>query len=162
MDHTEVINQPVDHIWLNCAICVLTVMVNIRAIRVLRTKKDSNTTKLVNLDCVSNILIAVEILLINLDVGFPLNISSICAVRNATLMSLANFTRLVPVAIVLLRYIMVCHPLIFIRFGKEKGIWKWILSSVIVFCFAIWIHNISNSSISHKFLHCVGREENFG
>ena len=38
MDQTEVINEPVDHIWLICATCVLTTMVNISAIRVLKTK----------------------------------------------------------------------------------------------------------------------------
>ena len=41
LDQTEVINQPVDHIWLNCAICVVTIMVNIWAIRVLKTKEDT-------------------------------------------------------------------------------------------------------------------------
>ena len=162
MDQTEVMNQPMDHIWLNCTICVLTTMVNIWAIKVLTTKANTNTKKLVNLDCVSNIMISVETVLFTLDVGFPLNISAICAVRNATFMSLIAFTRLVPVAIVVLRYIMVCHPVIFQNCGKEKGFWKWILGSVTVLCLAIWILNIYNSSISYRFLRCVGREEDYG
>ena len=115
------INQPVDHIWLNCTICVLTIMVNIWAIRVLKTREDNRITKLVNWECVSNIIISAEVLLLNLDVGFPLNISAICAIRNATFISVSAFTRLVPVAIVLLRYIMVCHPITFIKWGKERG-----------------------------------------
>ena len=78
LDQTEVINQPMDHIWFTCAICVLTIMVNIRAMRVLKTKEDNNTTKLVNWDCVANILISVEIMLFSLDVGFPLNTSAFC------------------------------------------------------------------------------------
>ena len=115
-----------------------------------------------NWDVASNIWLSVEALLYNLDVGFPLNISAICAVRNATTMSLIAFNRLVPVAIVLLTYIMVCHWVMFVNYGKEKGIWKWIIGSVIVLCLAIWIHNLYTSSIAFRFLRCVGREEDFG
>ena len=39
MDQTEVINEPVDQIWLICATCVLTTMVNISAIRVHKQSK---------------------------------------------------------------------------------------------------------------------------
>ena len=134
LDPTELINQPSDHIWLTCATCVLTVTVNIWSMNVLKTKEDHCIIKIVKWDCLSNILISVEELLFNLNVGFPLNISIICAVRNATTVSLSTFTRLVPLAIVLLRYIMVCHPALFIDYGKEKGIWKWIISSVIFYC----------------------------
>ena len=161
LDQSEMINQTVDHIWMNCAICVLTIIVNIWAIRVLKTKVVTRITKFVNWDCVSNILICAEVLLLNLDVGFPLNISAICAVRNATAIALSTFTRLVPVAIVILRYIMVCHPFTFISWGKEKVIWKWILGSVIFLCLAIWGNNIYFSSIAFRFLRCVGREEAF-
>ena len=103
-------------------------------------------------------MISVETVLFTLDVGFPLNISAICAVRNATFMSLIAFTRLVPVAIVVLRYISVCHPALFIKWGKEKGVWKWILGPVIVLCLAVWIYNLYTSSIHYRFLRCVGRE----
>ena len=161
LDPTNVINQPVEHIWLICAIYVLNIIVNIWAIRVLKTKEDTCITKLVNWDCVINIIISVESLLFDLDVGFPLNISTICALRHATVMSLGTFTRLVPVAIVLLRYIMVCHPVTYINCGKEKGIWKWILGSVNVVCLAIWIYNFYTSSIAFRFLCCIGREEDF-
>ena len=153
LDQTEVIY----HIWLTCAICVLTTMVNIRAMRVLKTKEDNNT----NWDCGANILISVEIMLSNLDVGFPLDTSTFCALRISTVASLSAFTRLVPVAIVLLHYIMVCHPVIFQNCGKEKGIWPWILGSVMVPCIAIWINNMYNSSITFRFLRCIGREEDF-
>ena len=162
LDQTEMMNQPVDHIWLSCAICVLTIMVNTWAIRVVKTKEDTSIRRVVKWDCLSNILIAVEALLSNYDVGFPLNISAICAVRNATVISLIFFTRLVPVAIVLLRYIMVCHPIFYINCGKEKVIWKWILRSVIFLCLANWINNIYTSSIAFRFLRCMGREEDFG
>ena len=162
LDQSELINQPLDNIWLTRASCVITITVNIWSMKVLKTKEDHCIIKLVRWDCLSNILISVETLLFNWNVGFPLNISAICAVRNATLMSLSTFTRLVPVAIVLLRYIMVCHPILFINCGKEKGIWKWILGSVSFLCLAIWIYNMYNSSIAFRFLCCVGREEDFG
>ena len=162
MDQTEVINQHSNNIWLTCVICVLAITVNIWAMKVLKTKEVHCITKLVNWDCMFNILISVEALLFSLNVGFPLNISAICAVRNATFMSLSIFTRLVPVAIVVLRYIMVCHPFLFINCGKEKGTWKWIVGSVSFLCLAIWTYNMYNSSIAFRFLRCVGREEDFG
>jgi hypothetical protein len=129
--------------------------------KVLTTREAHCITRLVNMDCVSNILLAVETLIFSLDVGFPLNISAICAVRYATTIALTVFTRLVPVAIVLLRYIMVCHPDRFINWGREKGIWKWLQGSVIVFCLANWIYNLYNSSIAFRVRRCVGREEDF-
>ena len=161
MDQTEVINQPFDHIWLTFTICVLIIMVNIWAMKVLNTKEDTCITKLVKWDCVSNILISVEVFLITLDGWFPLNMSAICAGRNVTFMFLNTFQRLVPVAIVTFRYIMVCHPIFFINCGKEK-VWKWILGSVIVPWLAIWIYNMNTSSIAFRFLRCMGREEDFG
>ena len=161
LEPSEGMNQPHDYILLTCAISVFTIMVNIWAMNVLKTREDHCITRLVNWDCVSNILVSMEALLFNLDVGFPLNISAICTVRNATFMSLITFSRLVPVAIVLLRYLMVCHPTCFINWGREKGVWKWIIGSVILFCLTIWIYNLYTSSINFRFLRCVGREEAF-
>ena len=162
MDQTEVINQPVDHIWLIWATCVLTTMVNIWAIRVLKTMDDHCITRIVIWDCASNIFISVESLLFNLDVGFPLNTTVICAVRNATFLSTLMFTRLIPVAVVLLRYISVCHPVTYVNWGREKAIWKWIIGSVILYCLGFYIYNLYFSSIAFRFLRCVGREEDFG
>ena len=79
----------------------------------------------------------------------------------ATTIAFTLFTRLVPVAIVLLRYIMVCHPARFINWGREKGVWKWILGSVIVLSLAFWFYKLYYSSIAFRFLRCVGREEAF-
>ena len=161
-DQTELMNQPWDNNWLNCIICVLTITVNIWAMKVLKSKEDHCITRLVNWDFLITIFISVDTFLINSNFGFPLNISAICAVQNATTMALSAFTSLVPVAIVVLRYIMVCHPAFFIDCGKEKGIWKWILGSVITLCLAIWCHSLYNSAISFRFLRCMGREEDFG
>ena len=161
LDPTEVMNARHDYIWLTCSSCVFAIVVNIWAMKVLKTREDHCITRIVKMDCVCNILISVEALLFNLDVGFPLNTSAICAVRNATFMSISTFSRLVPVAIVLLRYIMVCHPDRFINWGKEKGVWKWILGCVIFLCLAVWIYNLYTSSINFRSLRCIGREEEF-
>ena len=162
LDQSEIINQSVDQTWLICFICVLSIMVNIWAARVLKTKEDTYITKLINWEFVSSILIAVEGLLFNLEAGFPFNSSAICAIRNSTMVSLIEFTRLIPVAIVLFRYIAVCHPVFFLRCGKEKGIWKWILGFMTFLCLSLWIYHIYTSSINFRFLRCMGREEEFG
>ena len=162
MDQHEIINQPGDQIWLICSICVLNIMVNIWAIRVLKTKEDTLITKLITWESVSRILNSVEGLLFNLEPGFPLNIYAICAIRNSTLLSLIMVTRLIPVVIVLLRYIMVCHPVFFLNCGKEKGLRKSILGILIVLFLAFWIYHIYTSSINYRFLRCIGREEEYG
>ena len=162
LDQSEIVNQPMDQIWLMCFICVLSILVNIWATSHLKTKEDTCITKLINWECVSSILIALEGLFFNLEAGFPFNISAICSVRNSTLQTLIMVTRLIPVVIVLLRYIMVCHPVFFLNCGKEKGMWKWILGIMIVLSLAFWIYHIYTSSIHFRFLRCIGKEEEYG
>ena len=162
LDQATAINQPVDSInWLvQCVISVLTIVVNSGAIRVLTNKENELTSNIVICDCVSNIVISVD-LIFDFKFGWlPINISYICAVQSSIVGALSVFTRLVPVTIVLLRYIMVCQPAFYMNNGKE-GIWKWIVGSMLLLCLSNWVYVIIVSPDRMRFLRCMGREEAF-
>ena len=163
LDQMKLINEPAEthYSWWNCVICFLTTIVNIWAIRVLKNKDNTYITLLMIADCVINIYISFEVMFFNFMFWFPLQNNVICALRSSTYTTALMFTRLVPVSIVLLRYISVCHPVFFQNNGREKGIWKWIMGSVIVLCLALWIYMMFNSSISFRFLHCMDRDQEF-
>ena len=163
LDDTKEINQGIDPTfgWMICTISVLTTMINCWAIRVLRTKESNCIKNLVILDSVGTILISLDTFYYHSFFWVPLNLNTLCAVRGATFSTLVVFTRLVPVAIGLLRYIMVCHPAFFINNGREQGILTWILAGMAVLCSSFWIYVISWSPINFKFLRCMGREEAF-
>ena len=140
LDKSYLINQVVEptYGWLNCVISVITTLVNIWAIRVLRKKENDSMTNLVICDCVISILISNDEFFIHSNFWAPIENQAICAVKNSTFTALIAFTRLVPVAIVLLRYLMVCRPVFFIQNGREKGILKWVIGSMIVLCLFFW------------------------
>ena len=74
--------------------------------------------------------------------------------------TLGIFNRLVPVAIVLLRYIMVCQLAFYMNNGKE-AIWKWIIGGMTILCLSIWVYMLILSPDRHRFLQYMGREEAF-
>ena len=162
LDQTTAINEPVDHVygWLSCVIGVLTIAVNSWAIWVLRTKVNELTSNLLICDCVSNILISFNVIFLNSYFWFPIKNPIICAVQSSIIVTLGTFTRLVPVSIVLLRYIMVCQPAFHMNNGKD-GIWKWIIGGLTILCLLFWVYMMILSPDRYRFLQCMGREEAF-
>ena len=162
LNQTTAINQPVDSAYwvLQCVISVLTIGVNSWAIRLLMNKEKELTSNIVICDCVSNIVISFD-LIFDFSFGWrPINIPAVCAVQSSIVAVLSVFNRLVPVAIVLLRYIMVCQPAFYMNNGKE-GIWKWIVGSMVLLCLSNWAYVIIVSPDRMRFLRCMGREEAF-
>ena len=72
-----------------------------------------------------------------------------------------TYNRLVPVGIVLFRYIMVCHAVATVNFGGEKRLWKWIKRSVegLSMLQACLIFSVLDESLN--FQRCMGKEERF-
>ena len=163
LDEPNVVNEVVDptYGWLNCAISIITIMVNMWAVRVLRTKENESMTNLVISESLINILISINELFLHSYYWFPIQNYTVCAVQNSTVSALLALTRLVPVAIALLRYFMVCQPVFFINSGREKGILKWIIGSMVLLCLFDWTYRIYTSSTNFRVLRCMGREEAF-
>ena len=160
VDDPKLMNQPVDpdYFWLTLLILVTTAVTNLWTIIILKAKENTPITNLVIWDCANNILISVF-------GTFPkvLPNDTLCALAYSTISTLATFNRLAPIAIVLLRYIMVCHPIFFINNGRERGVWRPILVTLISLCLIIWVQAmvISTGNIALRFLRCMGREEVF-
>ena len=163
LDQPSLINQVVEpaYGWLNCVISLITIIVNIWAVRVLRKKESESLTNLVIWDCLINILISNDELFIHSNFWAPIQIQAVCTVKTSTFMTLLAFTRLVPVAIVLLRYFMVCQPAFFINNGQEKGILKWVVGGMVALCLFFWTFLVYTSPINFRVLRCMGREEAF-
>ena len=74
---------------------------------------------------------------------------------------LFSFNRLVPVGIVLFRYIMVCHAVETVNFGGEKCLWKWIKWSVQGLSLTQGVIMLFVLDESLNFQQCMGKEEGF-
>ena len=162
LETNELINQPVDpdYLWLNLALLAVTTVLNLSAIVVLAAKENTGITSLIIVDCFINILIT-AFATVTFSPWSILKSDALCAVSYSTLSTLGTFNRLVPVAVVLLRYIMVCHPVFFINNGREIAIWRLILGTLIGLCSVVWVHQVFTSHIAYRFLRCMGREEVF-
>ena len=158
----ELINQPVDpdYLWLNLTLFGVTTVLNLSAILVLKAKENTGITTLVIWDCFVNILLT-AIGTVTFSPWSILHSDALCAVFYSTLSTLGTFNRLVPIAVVLLRYIMVCHPVFFINNGRERAIWRLILVALTFLCSVVWVHQLCTSDIAYRFLRCMGREEVF-
>ena len=72
-----------------------------------------------------------------------------------------SFNRLVPVGIVLFRYIMVCHAVATVNFGGEKPLWKtvkWFVQGLSMVQGGLILFVLDDSLAFHK---CLGKEEGF-
>ena len=86
---------------------------------------------------------------------------SLCGFVSFLAALLFSYNRLVPVGIVLFRYIMVCHAVATVNFGGEKRLWKWIKWSVqgLSMVQAVLIFSVLGESLN--FQRCMGKEERF-
>ena len=74
---------------------------------------------------------------------------------------LFGYNRLVPVGIVVFRYIMVCHAVSTVNFGGEKSLWKlvkWFVQGLSLM-HAVLMATVAEESLG--FHMCIGREEAF-
>ena len=74
---------------------------------------------------------------------------------------LFGFNRLVPVGIVLFRYIMVCHAVKTVNYGGEKALWrtvKWIVQGLSLVQ-GVLMAVVTEESLG--FHMCIGKEEAF-
>ena len=163
LNKPNVVNEVLDPTYglLNCAISIITIFVNIWAIRVLRTTENESLTNLVICECAINIIFSINEFFLYSYFWFPIENYLICAVLTSTASTLLTFTRLIPVAIVLIRYLMVCQPAFFINSGREKGVLKWVIGCMVFLCLLDWTYRLYSSSTNFRVLRCMGREEVF-
>ena len=72
-----------------------------------------------------------------------------------------TWNRLVSVAIVVFRYMMVCHAVYCHNLGREKALWRMVMTALAALCLLDPLFSVLNSSDSLRFMMCIGKEEAF-
>ena len=116
-------------------------------------------------DCIAKIFVFALVLLI---FGTKFSILGggkvglvLCTLRAFLGTTLFGFNRLVPVGIVLFRYIMVCHAVMAVNFGGEKRVWRIIQRAILLLSLLPSVLVVRVLQDSLGFHKCVGQEESF-
>ena len=140
-------------------ILLLTIIINLYARKVISAKDKTLINTLLMRDCIANILCSV-FQAFSFSPWFFVEVSPFCATFVALFYGLVIFNRLVPVSIVVFRYLMVCHAAFCFNTG-EKFIWKWIMRIMNFTTIGFGVSAFFNFKDARGYLKCMGREENF-
>ena len=144
---------------------LLTISLNAWVMAVVMKKEQNGMNQMIIFDCIAKIFCNALILLIY---GSPFSIHGshlpgriLCGFRSVLTSLLFAFNRLVPVGIVVFRYIMVCHAVSTVNFGGEKPLWKTVKWFILGISLIQGILMASVVEESLGFQKCIGKEENF-
>ena len=162
-ENTQIVNEPRDNIIFIASfpILVLAVTVNIWAGLVIGKKDDTGINKIIVCDCVVN---ALSMLLDTFYINSPWSIVKSpfpCYIIVFVHILMITWNRLVPVAIVVFRYMMVCHAVYCHNLGGEKAVLKRVITALATLCLLDPLVIVLYSADSFIFLRCMGREEAF-
>jgi hypothetical protein len=106
LEDTELVNQPVEEVevWTKLSLLAVTMAVNIAAAVVLRQEDDNPINRITIWDCMINVMT----MLITIVPHHKLSNAYLCSIWMFIYMTLAIWNRLVPVAIVVFRFMLVC------------------------------------------------------
>ena len=156
-----------DNLYLGLAIPLffLTFALNAWAVAVIVKKEKNGMNEMIIWDCIVKIFCFAIILLVFASsfsvLGGNRFAKTLCFLRSVLSTFLFTFNRLVPVGIVLFRYMMVCHAVPVVNYGGEKPLWRTIQLAVLGFSLlpSVLVAFVLDDSLGfHK---CIGREEGF-
>ena len=162
-DNTQIVNEPRDMFVFIASfpILVVAVVVNIWAGMVISQKDDTRINKIIVCDCGVN---ALSMLFDTLFFNAPWSILKSlppCYILIFAYNIMVTWNRLVPVAIVGFRYMMVCRAVYCHNIGGEKAVLGRVMTALVGLCFLGSVVIVLNSEDSVAFLRCMGREEAF-
>ena len=159
----QLVNQPRDLavFWSNIPILLLVILVNVRAAVVIRRKENNGLHNIIVWDCAANVLFMSYTAFYTHAPWFALKSAAPCYILTFVSMFLAFWNRLVPVGIVIFRYLMVCHAVFCFNHGAEKGIWRRVKTVMLVLSIANPLLVVWEGTRSYTFMRCLGREEGF-
>ena len=163
IDNTEIVNEPRNgYVFVtNFPLLIVAITSNIWAGSVIGKKERSGINNIIICDCFVN---ALTMLFNTFYVQSPWqtrNSPPLCTILLFIHDALGTWNRMVPVGIVVFRYLMVCHAVFCHNHGGEKGIWRIVKVSFGVICLLNPLIVVWNSQASFFFLRCIGREETF-
>ena len=162
-DSSQVMNEPRDITFFlaTLPILVVAVTVNIWAGVEIGRKENTGINNLIVWDCVINALsMSFDTFYINSPWSILRSLPP-CAILIFAHQLLVAWNRLVPVAIVVFRYMMVCHAVFCHNMGGEKTVWRTVMTAFVVICLVNPLLVVFNISDSLVFLWCMGRQEAF-
>ena len=128
-------------------------------------KEQNGMDKMIICDCVVKIFCFALILPVYSSLyslhGDPIVGKILCGFLSFLASLLFSFNRLVPVGIVLFRYMMVCHAVATVNYGGEKPLWKTVKWSVLGLSLIQGVLMLFVLDDSLAFLQCMGEEERF-
>ena len=163
IDDTKVMNEPRDIFFFFASIplLVIAVTVNLWAGWAIARKERTGIHNIIVCDCVVNVLtMAFDTFYIDAPWSILRSLPS-CVTLLFVQKLLLTWNRLVPVAIVVFRYMMVCHAIFCHNLGGEKVVWRRVTIVLVVFCLLNPLVVVFKSQDSLVFLWCMGRQETF-
>ena len=116
------------YLWLAVPLFFLTAILNTWAVAVIMRKERNGMNEMIIVDCIVKIICFALILITYASPFSVLGTKGVakilCFLRSFPGTFFFTFNRLVPVGIVLFRYIMVCHPVSAVNYGGEKPLWR--------------------------------------
>ena len=144
---------------------LVTISFNTWAVTVIMKKEKNGMNQMIICDCIVKIFCFALVLPIYASVyslhGSHLVGKILCGFLSFLGILLVSFNRLVPVGIVLFRYIMVCHAVATVNFGGEKPLWKtvkWFVQGLSLTQGVLMLFVLDDSLAFHQ---CMGKEEVF-
>ena len=163
IDDTRPVNESINSLLFlaNFPLLVVAVIVNIWVGVRIGTKEDYRINKIIVCDCVVN---ALSMLFDTLYINAPWTILK--SLPPCYILIFANnlmntWNRLMPVALVVFRYLMVCRAVYCHNLGGEKAVLRRVMALLVSLCLLDALVIVFNNSDSLTFLRCMGREEAF-
>jgi hypothetical protein len=110
LEDTELVNRPAEDVfsWTSLPVLATAIIVNLTAAVLLRRKEDTAVNRIIIWDCLINIVTMFMLTVFGPTPWFKGHNGYLCIVPLVINNTLTVWNRLVPIAIVVFRYLMVC------------------------------------------------------
>ena len=157
---TATVNQETEDPWTFVLIFIATVIVNSVAAVIVGKKETTGINTMIICDCLFNV-INMGAYSLNMSAWRLLGSDQLCAIWLCFRITLTTWNNLVPVAIAVQRYLLVCRAVACHNLGGGKRSWTFIHSVVVFLCFLCGAIFALERKSSLTFLRCMGEEEKF-
>ena len=128
---TEVVNEDPEKFYIctNAIILAIAIPVNLSAAASLHRKEKTKMSCLIIINCFANIL-TMSLASIGFLPWLAPNSWSGCLTYSSLMMALITWNRLLPIAIVVVRYVLVCHAVFCHNHGGDSGLWRGVIAAL--------------------------------
>ena len=160
-EDTEPVNQatPIIYLWACLPLLVTNLVANTTAALVFRGK-EGGLARLIMWDCLLN-MVTMWLQAVRQTPWFLHFSALFCSTYGLVTMAVVTWNRLVPVAIVAGRYLLVCQAVLVHNHGGERMVWRAVTVVLVVLSVASGVVTATNSTLSLSILRCRAREEEF-